>query len=248
MTVYLDNNILVSIEDRGLNFNKIKKHLPVNVQFVYSYVHIQELLESKTDFVNMKQKRINTLIETTDYNYIFSNGVTTEVTQNHPGNVINDIKRHSFIFNSFRLCASNFSVDRNKFMAALGIDKNRINNYNAKEVIGHINSFFINKEEKTDFEFIINLAGCSIHDKVNTVFNFMDVIGYWKDKQSEKSDLARVYDAGHAFFASGCDYFISEDKRARNKAKVAYELCNIKTIVLSLEELFSLPVLTPCSA
>lgn len=244
MTVYLDNNIIVSIEDRGLDFNKIKKHLPVNVQFVYSYVHIQELLESKTDLDTLKEKRINTLIKTTDYNYIFSNGATTEVTQNHPGNVINDIKRHSFIFNSFRHYASNFSVDRNKFMVELGIDKNRINNYNAQEVIGHINSHLKYNEEGFGFEFIVNLAGTSRHDKINTIFNFLDVVGYWRDSQTDKSDLARMYDAGHTFFASGCDYFISEDKRARNKAKVAYEFCNIKTKVLSLEDLFSLTVLT----
>ncbi|MDO9152134.1 MAG: hypothetical protein Q7U47_00205 [Paludibacter sp.] len=244
MTVYLDNNILVSIEDRGLDFNKIKKQFPLNVQFVYSYVHVQELLESKIDFVTLKEKRINTLIETTDYNYIFSNGATTEVTQNHPGNVINDIKRHSSIFNSFRHYASNISIDRNKFMVELGIDKNRINNYNAQEVIGHINSLLKYSEEGFDFEYIVDLAGRSRHDKINTIFNFLDIVGYWRDSQTDKSDLARMYDAGHTFFASGCDYFISEDKRARNKAKVAYEFCNIKTKVLSLEELFSLPVLT----
>jgi len=244
MNAYLDNNILVSIEERGLDFNKIKKHLPRNIQFVYSYVHVQELLESKTELVTLTERRINTIIKTTDYNYIFSNGKSTEITQNHPSNVINDIKKNHLIFDSFRYYASNFSVDRDKFICGLGIDKKRINNYNSQEVIALINSLLKKKEERFDFEQIINLAGKSQHERINTIFNFMDVVGYWKDSQSDKSDLARMYDAGHTFFASGCDYFISEDKRARNKAKVAYELCNIKTKVLSPEELFSSPILT----
>ena len=243
MNAYLDNNILVSIEDRGLDFNKIKNSLPENVQFVYSYVHIQELLESKTDLVSLKKKRIDTLLETTNYNYILPKGDTTEITKNQPEEVINIIKNFPIIFNAFRYHASNFSLDRDKFMFELGIDKNKINNYSSKDVIDHINFLLNKKGEILEFENIINLAGTNLHEKINSIFNLLDVVGYWRDSQTDKSDLARMYDAGHTFFASGCDYFISEDKRARNKAKVAYEFCNIKTKVLSLEELFSLPVL-----
>lgn len=242
MTVYLDNNIIVSIEERGLDFNKIKKHLPDKVQFVYSTVHIQELLEFKTDFKQLKERRFKTILETTNYNYIIPNGDSTEIIQYHPEEVIKTIKEFQIIFDSFRKYANNFSIDRDKFMLVLGIDKNRINNYNSQNVIDHINSLLKNKEEEEvqqfDFEMIINLAGTNLHEKINSIFNFMDIVGYWKDKQTEKSDLARMYDAGHTYYASGCDFFISDDKRARNKAKVAYEFCNIKTKVLSLEELF----------
>lgn len=245
MSVYLDNNIFVSIEERGLDFNIIQKHLPKEIQFVYSTFHIQELLEYKTDLKKLKERRFKTILETTNYNYIIPNGDSTEIIQYHPENVIKTIKKFQIIFDSFRKCASNFSIDRDKFMLVLGIDKNSINNYNSQNVIDHINSLLKKKEEdeEFDFEMIINLAGTNLHEKINSIFNFMDIVGYWKDKQTEKSDLARMYDAGHTYYASGCDFFISDDRRARNKAKVAYEFCNIKTKVLSLEELFLLPVL-----
>lgn len=244
MYAYLDNNIFVSIEDRGLDFNKIIKSLPENVQFVYSYVHIQELLESKKDLVSLKMKRIATLLSTTNFNYIFPKGDSTEITTNQPEEVINLINRFTIIFNAFRNHSNNFSFDREKLIFELGIDKNKINNYNPKDVIDHINFLLNKKGEILEFKDIVNLAGMNLHEKINSIFNLLDVVGYWRDTQTDKSDLARMYDAGHVFLASGCDYFISEDKRARNKAKVAYEFCNIKTKVLSIEELFTLSTMT----
>jgi hypothetical protein len=242
MNAYLDNNIFVSIEERGLDFNKIKKHLPDNVQFVYSYVHIQELLESKSDLISLKRRRIDTLSKTTNFNYVISNGDATEIINNPPDEVIKMIKKYSTIFNTTRFYASNYSIDRDKFMLVLGVDKNKINNYSSKDVIDHINFLLKKHGEILDFKNIIHLAGTNLHEKISSIFNLLDIVGYWRDSPTDKSNLARMYDAGHTFFASGCEYFISEDKRARNKAKVAYEFCNVKTKVLSLEELFSLTV------
>lgn len=55
----------------------------------------------------------------------------------------------------------------------------------------------------------INQAGNGFRDNVTTLFNYLDVIGFWKDEQTNKSNLARIYDASHTFFASwlGTIYF-----------------------------------------
>jgi hypothetical protein len=59
------------------------------------------------------------------------------------------------------------------------------------------------------------------------------MFGYWKDKANEKSNYARLWDSSHAFFAAFCDYFISDDKRTRNKARVVYNIYEISTKVIS---------------
>ncbi len=70
---------------------------------------------------------------------------------------------------------------------------------------------------------------------MRVIFELLDLFGYWKDKSNKKSNYARFWDSSHTSFASNCDYFISEDKRIRNKAKVVYEIYDIKTKVLSPE-------------
>jgi uncharacterized protein YutD len=74
--------------------------------------------------------------------------------------------------------------------------------------------------------------GAFMHEQICSIFNFLDFVGFWKDKNSSKSNMARMYDASHAYFASGCDFFISNDLRARMKSKVAYEFKNIKSQVI----------------
>ncbi|EPR73393.1 hypothetical protein ADIWIN_1423 [Winogradskyella psychrotolerans RS-3] len=55
----------------------------------------------------------------------------------------------------------------------------------------------------------------------------------WKDKHNSKSNYARLWDASHSFYSSYFDYFISDDKRTRNKAKVVFEIYGAKTKVIS---------------
>ena len=113
-----------------------------------------------------------------------------------------------------------------------------MNNFSPKEVIEHID-FVLNKHLLSGFETIIDLAGTDLHQKIATIFNLLDIVGYWKDRKNLKSDLARMYDSSHAFFSTYCDYFISNDKRARYKTKVAFEIYKIQTQVLSYEELLT---------
>jgi hypothetical protein len=46
-------------------------------------------------------------------------------------------------------------------------------------------------------------------------FTILDLISYWKDVPTANSNVARLRDSAHAFFATGCNYPISEDKRMR---------------------------------
>lgn len=238
MKIYLDNNILVSIEENELDFNLIRSSFPSNTKFFYSYAHIQELLEATKDLDNLIKTRLNTILKITNNNYLFPYNGKIEMRIEEPNNVISRIHQFPFIFELFRNAAKNFNINRVQLIQKLKIDTRRLNNFNAKEAVAHIN-YVLNNELLKGFENIIDLAGTNLHQRIATIFNFLDIIGYWKDKKSLKSDLARMYDSSHAFFSTDCDYFISNDKRARNKTKVAFEIYNLKTQVLSYEELLT---------
>ncbi len=236
MKVYLDNNILISIEESELDFSILKGSFPNNTIFYYSYAHIQELLEATKGIDNLINTRLNTILTITNNNYLFPYQGKIESKIEEPKRVIATIKKNPFIFESFRHAAKNFNIYRTQIIQELGIDKRQLNNFSTKDAISHINHVLNNKLLK-GFKDIIDLAGINLHQRIATIFNFLDVIGYWKDKKNLKSDLARMYDSTHVYFSTECDFFISNDKRARNKAKVAFEIYNIKTQVRSFEEL-----------
>jgi hypothetical protein len=72
-----------------------------------------------------------------------------------------------------------------------------------------------------------------LHNRIAGIFELLDMIGYWKDKYNEKSNYARLWDADHTYFSTFCNYFISDDKRTRNKAKVVFEIYGITTKIVS---------------
>lgn len=72
-----------------------------------------------------------------------------------------------------------------------------------------------------------------LYEDILNIVEILDLVGYWKDKYSTKSNYARAMDGMHIFFSTYCDYFISNDVRTRNKAKVIFEHFNIQTKVIS---------------
>ncbi|KAF0131822.1 MAG: hypothetical protein FD155_346 [Bacteroidetes bacterium] len=231
MKIYLDNNILVSIEKNEIDFVPIMKD-GRNFSFVYSYAHVQELLEAKNNFSELKAVRLKTIKEIMNNVMIYPDG-NEQVS--HPENIIQMLKMTSKIQENLRNVVNNFNPDRTKLIQKFGIDETRINNYDPEELIKYINTA-LRSNLVIEFRDLVDLAGNSLRERISTLFNLLDFVGFWKDKKTERSNLARVYDSSHAFFASYCDIFISNDKRARNKTKVAYSLYNIRTEVLSYSE------------
>ena len=66
MKVYLDNNIIIDIENGRYILPKED-----NVEFPYSYVHIEELIESGVRLSELKTIRLNTLSCVSNNEYIF---------------------------------------------------------------------------------------------------------------------------------------------------------------------------------
>lgn len=247
MTAYLDNNIFVDIENESLTLEILRRNLGVNLdKFYYSASHIQEANEIKGEPVirnERLQKRFNTISQITDNNYLYLELETNKLRKlkEYPHVVYETINDVSFGQTIMKNMVNTVSEDQKEdFRKMLNIDIRRINNYTPVEVIEQINSksdllggyTFVGLIEKA-VELHPQGKKFGLHNRIAGIFEMLDMIGYWKDKYTEKSNYARLWDSNHTFFSSFCDFFISNDKRTRNKARVAFEIYNIKTKIIS---------------
>lgn len=206
------------------------------IQYVYSYVHLQELQELKDIDETKRNKRLQT-IEKLTFNRLVCNDDNHQLVlyKFRPFDIIASFENPLMKILSQQIhgAASDWVVDEkpNFLMSKLGIEKKVINNYTPKMLVeeyGHIIQSYIS-------------LTCSFRQEVfQSLFNILDALGYWQDKVKSGSSLNRLYDANHAYFATSCDYFVTDDKNTRNKANVAYELYNYKTKAVSYEELTSI--------
>ena len=247
-TAYLDNNVIVDIEQEYLRIKDLLIYVDSNITgFFYSSAHLQEATEmtaeTKEELKNRLEKRFTTISSITHDNYLYTKLPTHEiiVLKEKPSTVYETINFSSFgvsIMKGFMSVVS--ESQKQHFRNQLGIDPKRINNYSPSEIIEHINSksdlmggySFMGMLKKA-LELHPQGAEMGIGNNFAAIFEFLDLVGYWKDKFNEKSNYARLWDSNHAYYSSQCDYFISDDKRTRNKAKVVFEFYGIETKIVS---------------
>ena len=243
MTAYLDNNIIIDIEQENLSLEQISKIISTDKYF-YSAAHLQEANEitgkNKDVLLN---KRFDTLSSITKNNYLYHELKTNQIVilKEKPRGVFKTITEIPFAQNSMKSLINMLSEEQKKtFRHELGISPIELNNYTPKQVIEQVNketTIFGGYSIVTLIEKAIELhpdgESFGLHNKIAGVLELLDLIGYWKDKYNDKSNYARLWDSNHTYFSSFCDYFISDDKRTRNKAKVAFLLYGINTKVIS---------------
>ncbi len=248
MTIYLDNNIFIYLENGSLSISDIENIVDGRIETIfYSSAHIEETLEIKGSSEQVREeritKRLHTIKSITKSNYLhqdLNNNVYRKLL--HPKVVLDTISEVSFAQSAMKGMSSLLSEEqKEQTRDLLGLETSRLNNYKPQEVIQHLNKKIKSLGEVHSFLGMLEL-GISYHpdeksfglsNRIAGVFELLDMFGYWKDKHNEKSNYARLWDSSHTFFASFCDYFITDDKRTRNKAKVVYEIYNLKTIITS---------------
>ena len=140
MKVYLDNNILISIEDKELSIDDILNENN-NISFVYSYVHIQELLESRINFDDLKKKRVGTIRMLTNNAYVYAdNNDTIGLKKENPETVIDLLKQYPILFGASKSAVENIDINRKRFIDFLKIEEKRMNNYSPGQVFEYLNS------------------------------------------------------------------------------------------------------------
>lgn len=245
MKAYLDYNIFTSIEDGIFGIDKILNLDSSINEFPYSASHIQEAdnITSSSDqqrnlYIN---RRLKTIGEISNSLYIYHELANNKIHffKENPDTVletIRDVPSAKMAMQGFMNLLS--SQQKEELRIALGIDSKQLNNYSPNEVINQLNKSLTNWGTDDTFLDLLEKATAAttyngLHNRIAGVYEFLDLCGYWKDKETSTSNYARLWDASHAHYASHCDYFITDDKRNRNKVKVVYDLFNIKTKVLS---------------
>lgn len=248
MKVYLDNNIFVYIENESLTVSELENIIGKSIDKIYySASHIQETLERKGETEERRIERINerlyTIEEVTKGNYLYEdlNHVFYEQIVS-PFEVIKTITEVDFAQSLMKKMSNLISEQqKEESRKLLKIKPSEINNYSPSEVVEQLNRKIEQANHEYTFLNIIE-TGISYHpdgktfgrtNRIAGIFELLDMFGYWKDAYTEKSNYARLWDSSHASFAANCDYFISDDKRTRNKTKVVYDIYDIETKVIS---------------
>lgn len=242
MRVYLDSNIFIYLENGNLTVDDLEKTLNGKIDnLFYSSSHIQELIEIKGEDQNEISRRINTRFNTLE-KYTGNKHINDDenssltVTITHPFEIYNNFYDVPDGINVMKNMTNFVSEEqRDSFRAILGISTQVLNNYSPQEVIEHLSKEI--PMSGMNFTQLYEYATSSFKDsfkiglghKIAGTFEMLDLLGYWKDKYTEKSNYARALDAGHSFYASYCDYFITNDQRTFNKANVVYEMYSIPT-------------------
>ncbi|WPR70557.1 hypothetical protein SLW70_11500 [Flavobacterium sp. NG2] len=246
-TAYLDTNIIIEIEQGNISIENVIDNIDKEInQFFYSASHLQEAHEIKGTPKEIKErleKRFNTITKITNNNYLYHELKTKIVHKliEKPSIVYQTITDVEFGQSAMKSMVNSTNEEQKSvFRNQLNLDITKLNNYSPSEVVEQIN-------EKKDAFGGFSLLGLidhaiaqfpnnedfGLHNKVAGVFELLDLVGYWKDKYNEKSNYARLWDSSHAYHASFCDYFISDDKRTRNKANVVFHIFDAKTKVVS---------------
>lgn len=226
MEVYLDNNIIIDIEKGNLKLPDV-----YNIDYPYSYVHIEELLESGNRLFERKEIRLSMLASMSKNKYMYQDNQQICFVNKSPYEVYG-------LFNPLVMqikkvikdLSNNFNIDE-ELKTKLEIDKNIINNLTASEFIKKYGSIIIS---------YVNNTSSTLQEKFQSFFNILNAVGYWSDKAGKGSNLNRIYDANHAFYASACDYFVTNDKRTMKKANFLYKYYKIKTKALSFDEFLNI--------
>lgn len=249
MIAYLDYNIITSIDENEYSLDKIYSRVDENIdQFAYSAAHVEEVDNRIFNQTHMQKefvaKRLAKIQEITKGLYLYQDSSTNDVYTmiERPENVLKTISEVPLAKSSVQFAVNLItSPMKQQIRESLGIDAKQINNYRPSEVVTHLNKKltgwgtnepFIDLIERS---IILHPDGKTfgLHNRIAGIFELLDMLGYWKDRETNTSNQARHFDSSHAFYAAHCDYFISDDKRTRNKAKVVYNIYDIHTKVVS---------------
>lgn len=236
MKVYLDNNVIIDIEQGKYEINDFLSLS--DIDYYYSESHIGELLEARDNPKVSQKKRLDLISEICKQNCILTGALDL------PEIIQMDVKgMYKIVDNPLRDMINNEIMDASDTFELLreiiGLDSREFNNEGPEEVLRIIDA---RMTTKIGIGLIPYLTVSEAYGGKVLYYNLLkivDVANYWSDKKTSHSDIARLYDASHAYSAQICDVLVSNDRKMRYKIKAIYSFLGVKTIVLSTQEFFS---------
>jgi hypothetical protein len=252
LKIYLDNNIFVSIQEKrkGFQSDVIIEIITSPHNFFYSSAHIQEANRIVDDYNKIQSnypfQRFNLISLITKNNYLYEDIKQRKIihTIELPKNVYKTIhlieQGQSLISSLLDFMDEEMKRD---FREQNSLNPEKLNNYSPKEIVEVVEnvlkgSIIETIQKASAFFPKKQLFGLSNY--IAASFELLDICGFWKDSSTVKSNYARLWDSNHTFFGSYCNYFVSDDKRTREKAKVVYHLYHVKTKVIDSVEFIDL--------
>lgn len=230
---YLDNNVYVDIE---MNDLKVEQFL-LKTEYVYYFsdAHMNELLEAKGNPKVSQEGRLWLISKICGRNNILTGGYEKpEIFEKEP------IEMYRICDNPLRkYIAQEVNYDDGLFpelRQRLGFDSTVFNNESPDRVLQIINE---RMRQILGIDLLTYLSRSEAYGGkplYHTLFNLIDSANYWGDKKTAHSNVARLYDAAHAYFAQVCDVLVTNDKKMRAKTKAVYSFLGVKTRVLSADE------------
>ena len=236
MKVYLDNNIIVGIEEGDYDFTLFKSFS--DVEYFYSAAHVDELIEGKDNPKISVNKRLTIISELAGTNHIL-NGYTEpefcpKSIQEMYAMVCSPVQ--TALRESINVASNNFNVDNDRFLDILKLKRIEVNNIKSCDIISEIDRRMLEAENPDDrigvkeYLWQSEAVGRSLYC---TLFNLLDFVCFHKDRPTGHSNIARMHDASHAYYAQLCDVFVSDDKKMRYKTGAVYHYMGVGTRVIS---------------
>lgn len=233
MKVYPDNNVLVDIEARKYSADTFL--LIPDVAYYYSDAHMNELLEAKENPKVSQDGRLRLISQLCGSNNILTGGLEApEIFEKESMEMYRlcDTPLRAIIVQQVNTGDDLFMKLREK----LDFDSTIFNNVSPELVLEMIDE---RMKQKLNIDLMTYLKATEAFGGkplYHTLFNLIDSANYWGDKKTSHSNVARLYDAAHAYFAQVCDVLVTNDKRMRAKTKAVYTFLGVKTRVLSTDE------------
>lgn len=236
MKVYLDNNVLVDIETGKYSANTFLS-IP-DVAYYYSDTHMNELLEAKGNPKVSQEGRLELISCLCGRNHILTGGFDIpEIYEKDSSEM------YGLCDNLLRaIIAQRVNTGDDLFLELrerLNFDSTIFNNVSPEKVLVMIDE---KAKQKLNIDLLTYLRATEAFGGkplFHTLFNLIDSANYWGDKKTVHSNVARLYDAAHAYFAQVCDVLVTNDKRMRAKTKAVYSFLGVKTKVVSTNEYLS---------
>jgi len=235
--VYLDTNVLIDIE----NNDNCKKHflgIP-NVEYCFSYSHLDELAEGRSVPNLNVQLRLDLIGKLAGRNLILANNDKPELIQKTALEAWLEITKpnQEILRCLLNEQANNFNIDRTSLINHYDINLNDINNIPPEEIVQFLSRKMIEKDGYNIDKYLEKSEACG-RGIYSSLFNFLDFICYHKDRQTDHSNIARTHDASHAYCAQLCDIFVSQDKKMAYKAMAVYSYYGVHTKIMNIQSYF----------
>lgn len=236
MKVYLDNNVLVDIEDGKYKVEAFT--IRPNTEYYYSDAHMNELLEAKGNHKVSQEGRLNLIERLCGQNYICSGAVK------EPEFLVKECRvTYKLMDNPLRNAINQVTIAMSevydRIRKELDYDSRLFNNEKPERVLGLIDE---RMKERLGIGLLSYLYQTEAYGRALycTLLNIIDSANYWGDRKTGHSDVARLNDASHAYSAQICNVLVTNDKKMRAKVKATYLFLGVKTEVISEEEFFKM--------